>query len=568
MSTMEICPEESVIAAWLGGEIDEDIAESIGDHVDGCETCFGRTTRLEANPDGIAQFLQDAVAEAPPEVTGDLLPSRYPQTLQNIGEYKVIERLGSGGMGAVFVAMHGRLRRSVALKVLSERSANDQRAIARFNREMEVVGRLNHPNIVQALDAGEADGTNYLAMELLNGADLSRVLTSSKTLSVPDATEIARQAALGLNYAHDRGMIHRDVKPSNLMLARENDGRTRVKILDLGLAIIQESAPDAELTDAGQLMGTLEYMAPEQTEDTHSVDHTADIYALGSTLYRMLVGHVPFSGEVWNTPAKRLKGLLNHDAPGIRETRPDLPDELITLIDSMLKRDVTDRPRSMREVAEALLPFSITHKISELPGIASSTASVATTHGIHSAFDDTQRTVRTTVEPVAAKWAKPGLIVAVCLIAILSFPALSAIRSWMATAPSVSDADRTDEVRTTTPDAPKDTSVRVKASQGLIGLWSFENSDDGLNRDLSGHARHGTMTGSPAKSAGAPIPDNKTSQEFGHKGGETTISHHETLSCPDTMSIAFWLRRGHAYNRAEIPIIEKQGSFTVAIVGA
>ena len=571
MSTTPGCPAEPVIAAWLSGDIDEDLAESIGVHVDECETCSSTTTRLEMHSQGIAKFLRDAVAEGSPKATGAFLPERYPKSGKRIGDYQILERLGGGGMGSVFRAMHVRLRRDVALKVLTERSASDERAIARFSREMEVVGRLNHPNIVQALDAGEVDGTNYLAMELLNGADLSRVLAGRATLSIADATEVARQAALGLSYAHERGMVHRDVKPSNLMLACENDGRTRVKILDLGLAMMQEATPEAELTDAGQLMGTLEYMAPEQTEDTHSVDHTADIYALGSTLYRMLVGHVPFTGDAWNTPAKRLNGLMHQEAPGIGGLRDDLPDDLVALIDSMLERDPARRPANMNDVAEALLPFTNTHNLRALPGIASTHASVAPTHGIQNAFDDTQPTVLIAEPPrEATKWTKAALIVASCLIVVLAIPAASAIRSWLGSVPASTAPDRTQPTPTDSTEPAKPFAAKLRASEGLIGLWAFESSDDGMGRDLSGHGLHATITGSLQESPNAPIPQGTTSLCIGRSGSMATIPDDPILHTPNALTIAFWLRNRQPFDSESAPIIDKSsesGGFAVSLSG-
>ena len=189
----------------------------------------------------------------------------------------------------------------------------DGGAVARFQREMKAVGRLEHPNIVRAMDAGEVDDTHFLVMEYVPGIDLSDLSRRIGPMQIADACELVRQAAVGLQEAHEHGMVHRDIKPSNLILAqpRRRQEMPSVKILDLGLALLSEAlSPDQQgLTTTGQMMGTLDYMAPEQGGDSHQVDIRADVYSLGATLYKLLCGEAPFGAAKYDTPVKKLVAL-------------------------------------------------------------------------------------------------------------------------------------------------------------------------------------------------------------------------------------------------------------------
>lgn len=285
---------------------------------------------------------------------------------RQIGAYQIEELLGKGGMGAVYRATHSRLKKDVAIKLLQSDMLCSDRVLARFEREMEAVGKLEHPNVVQALDAGEASGCSFLIMELVRGTDLGRIATDGKSLSTANACEIVRQAAVGLQYAHDRGLIHRDVKPANLMLTMDVQGTPVVKVMDLGLALVTEGESVSQLTDQGQLMGTLEFMAPEQAMQETRVDHRADIYALGATLFRLLTGTVPFEGPEYNTPVKRLHGLTNSKAPSIATRCSDLPSGLTELVDRMLSRYPAERVLSMGEVARSLSSFAAGHDLTSL----------------------------------------------------------------------------------------------------------------------------------------------------------------------------------------------------------
>ena len=177
---------------------------------------------------------------------------------------------------------------------------------------MKAVGKLSHVNIVGAHDAGEIDGTHFLVMEYVDGLDLSNIARRLGQLPIPDACELVRQAATGLQHAYKHELVHRDIKPSNLMLTPEG----QVKILDLGLALLDgTSGENNELTSTGQMMGTLDYMAPEQGMDSHTVDIRADVYSLGATLYKLLTGTAPFAGTQYDTPVKKMMALATAGGP-------------------------------------------------------------------------------------------------------------------------------------------------------------------------------------------------------------------------------------------------------------
>jgi len=280
--------------------------------------------------------------------SGILAPKR-------LGEYKLLEKLGQGGMGVVYKALHTELERIVALKVLSVGRVDDDRAVARFKREMKAVGRLDHPHIVRAHDAREIDGTPVLVMEYVDGLDLGELVHRLGRLPATEACELVRQAALGLQCAHEHGLVHRDVKPSNLVLS----SRAEVKVLDLGLARIHASrTPGKEMTSVGEAMGTPEYMAPEQVSDSHSVDIRADVYSLGCTLYTLLAGRPPFSGPDYTSAYDTMTAHVHHPPPPIGEFRDDLPDELVAILDRMLAKKPDQRFLVPQEVADALAPLA------------------------------------------------------------------------------------------------------------------------------------------------------------------------------------------------------------------
>jgi serine/threonine protein kinase len=266
----------------------------------------------------------------------------------SMGNYDILDRIGAGGMGTVFKARHRRMKRVVALKVLSREVAQTERFAQRFQREVETIARLYHPNIVMAYDADEGADGPFLVMEFIDGRDLDSEVAKAGPLPVADAVECVIQAARGLEYAHARGIVHRDIKPANLL----RDAEGVVKVADLGLARLNAAdGGSTSLTQAGMVVGTAQYMAPEQAVDSGQVDHRADIYSLGCTLYYLLAGSSPYRA------ASIMAMLLKHrDAPipDLCEARPDIPPELHTVFRLMVAKAPEDRYPSMAEVVRDL----------------------------------------------------------------------------------------------------------------------------------------------------------------------------------------------------------------------
>jgi serine/threonine protein kinase len=289
-----------------------------------------------------------------------------------IGQYQLLERLGSGGMGTVFKARHLRLKKLVALKVLRFDSQHDEHLSARFSREIEAIGQLHHPNIVQAYDAGEAAGISYLAMELVAGRDVETHCRSLGQLPWRSACEIIQQAALGLQHAHERGFLHRDVKPSNLLVSSEGV----VKVADLGLARLTR-AETGSLTDAGFIVGTPDYISPEQSRGGE-LDARSDLYSLGCTLYRMLAGVVLFPPPDFDTRAKKMSAHAERSARPLAELRDDLPPGVLSLMDRLLAKDPDQRPASAAALAAELRGLTAGHGLSELTAQISLTEDLPT----------------------------------------------------------------------------------------------------------------------------------------------------------------------------------------------
>jgi hypothetical protein len=255
-------------------------------------------------------------------------------------------------MGTVYQAYHTRLKRWVALKVLAPHRQVDSHAIARFHRETEVAGQLEHSHIVRATDAGEDGGVHFLVMELVDGLDLAKLVARCSPLSVPDACELTRQAAVGLQVLHEHGMVHRDIKPSNLMLTAAG----QVRILDLGVALLRDGRPglEQELTASGMMLGTADYMAPEQWSDTRRVDIRADLYSLGCSLFKLLSGKAPFAQYAETT--RKMSAHTEEPVPSLE--RQDVPAEVLEVLHRLLAKRPEERFATPVEVAAALRPFT------------------------------------------------------------------------------------------------------------------------------------------------------------------------------------------------------------------
>ena len=239
------------------------------------------------------------------------------------------------------------MNRTVALKLLPESLGGSPESVERFRREVQALARLSHPNIVAVHDAGDADGTHFYVMDLVEGDDLTRLVREQGPMPVEPALDCILQAARGLEYAHAQGVVHRDVKPSNLIL----DHHGTLKLLDLGIARIQplpEQASDHDLTRTGCVLGTVDYMAPEQAINTRRADHRADIYSLGCTLYFLLTGQPLFAGE---TVMERIVAHREHSAPSLRKACPAAP----AWLDAVFRKMVAKRPEDRYPSVTALV---------------------------------------------------------------------------------------------------------------------------------------------------------------------------------------------------------------------
>jgi serine/threonine protein kinase len=292
-----------------------------------------------------------------------------------LGSYVLLERLGEGGMGQVFKARNWKLGQVVALKVIRKERVAHPDAVRRFQREIRAAAQLNHPNIVRAFDADAVDGAHFFVMEYVEGTDLSKLVKQHGPLPVAQACDYVRQAALGLQHAHERGLIHRDVKPHNLLLTKGDV----VKVLDMGLARLTHGG-DGELsstmTEEGAILGTPDYMAPEQTLDSHTADVRADLYSLGCTLYYLLAGRVPFPGS--NLGEKLMKHQLREPQP-VEQLRSDVPPAVATVVRKLMAKQPEDRYQTPAELAAVLhaplrpKPAPLAPRPAEFPPLGGST---------------------------------------------------------------------------------------------------------------------------------------------------------------------------------------------------
>jgi hypothetical protein len=355
-------PKTEEWAAFASGQMSEDIAEEFSRHLAGCEAC---RTVVEALPEDTLLSLlrkpslpEESTSASPAPKTE---PPAMPPALAGNDRYEVLELLGSGGMGAVYKAQHRRMERLVALKVISPSLVNRPEMVARFGREVKAAARLTHPNIVTAYDADQVGETHFLVMEFVEGISLAQQVQQHGPLAVAQACDYVRQAALGLQQAYEQGMVHRDVKPHNLM--RTPAGQ--VKILDFGLArfvretaparaaATPESGPPGLLTETGTLMGTADFVAPEQAADPGGADVRADVYSLGCTLYYLLAGHPPFPE---GTALDKLIAHAERTPRPLTELRGDLPPQLARVVQRMMAKAPADRYQTPAEVAAALAP--------------------------------------------------------------------------------------------------------------------------------------------------------------------------------------------------------------------
>jgi serine/threonine-protein kinase len=296
----------------------------------------------------------------------------------NLGPYRLIDIIGEGGMGLVFKAYHQRLNRFVALKTIhSDVKEKHPDSLKRFRREAQAAAQLAHPNVVVLYEEAEIGGINFLAMEFVEGTDLHRMVQQQGVLPIPIACEYIKQAAAGLQHAHEAGLIHRDIKPSNLLVTHLNKGKSSglrrravgpmsptpppsnrpngvgtVKILDMGLARPTEAFDDESmLTQAGSVIGTPDFIAPEQARDATTVDHRADLYSLGCTFYFLLTGRAPFPDGT--SVEKLLKHQKESPIP-VEQIRRGVPVEVVQVVNRLMEKNVNTRFQSAQEVVDRL----------------------------------------------------------------------------------------------------------------------------------------------------------------------------------------------------------------------
>jgi serine/threonine protein kinase len=372
------CPSRSELLAFVSGHTSHAESQPIDAHVSSCQRCLDAIERLEDRSDLVVQALAAMPETADDEqefqrLHDELLSqstmtdvgrvaarngswcdtSQSPPLPSQLGAYELLNEIGRGASGAVFRARHVKLDREFAVKVLHSYRRADAHSAAHFLREMRAVGALNHPHIVRATDAGEDQGFEYLVMEYADGVDVSEIVRRLGALAPADACEIARQAALGLQNAHDHGLVHRDLKPSNLLLTSAG----QIKILDLGLVA---ASPDPALLPEAPWnrfpRGTADYMAPEQWNDFHNVDHRADQYSLGCTLFKMLTGSAPYQSSSVACQSK-MRAHVSGKIPQLGAAC-NAPPQLERLMSRLLAKRPEDRYGSAAELLVDLAPLA------------------------------------------------------------------------------------------------------------------------------------------------------------------------------------------------------------------
>jgi WD40 repeat protein/tRNA A-37 threonylcarbamoyl transferase component Bud32 len=372
-------PSCADVEAFALGNLDDGALAAVGAHITGCPAC--QECAAAASGDLFVELLRRAHARMVPQtdpLSRDVGPAQTPAPaaawtvtmspapasdvprpepgavapadLSHHERYRVVRLLGEGGMGSVYEAEHRVLERAVALKVIHRAYTANPAAVERFRREVRAAALLSHPNIVTTHDAEDAGGTLFLVMEYVEGVSLDRLVREGGPLPVAEACAYVRQAGQGLQHAHERGMVHRDVKPDNLI--RCADGT--VKVLDFGLAALTAERGGG-LTDTNVLMSTPDFMAPEQAEDPRTADGRADVYSLGCTLYYLLAGSVPFPAE---TSLQKILAHREKPVPSLRQVRPEVPPALARVMTRLLAKKPEDRYQTPGEVAAALEPFT------------------------------------------------------------------------------------------------------------------------------------------------------------------------------------------------------------------
>ena len=356
------CPTQAKLKSLSLGQLPEEQSDVMLLHLESCETCQEAISQIDGGEDTFVRQIKSAGAEVAGEFESErgcqvavtralaalaiaedgVSKSGIPNVPNSIGEYDIVKPLGQGGMGHVYLGRHTKLSRPVAIKFIADHRRWDQTMHQRFASEMRLIGGLKHPNIVIAHDAREVDGLAVLVTEYIDGMTLSEILKRTGKLDKADACKIVGEVCKALTYIDSKSLVHRDIKPSNIMI----DADGLVKLLDLGLARLQETDETADFTATGQAMGTADYVAPEQVIDSRNVDIRSDIYGLGCTFYKLLSGRAPFADNHSTAFAK----MSAHVSETPDSLSGDVPSVLVKLVDKMLHKAPADRPQSPDDV--------------------------------------------------------------------------------------------------------------------------------------------------------------------------------------------------------------------------
>lgn len=409
-------PNRSELESFVNGQLSDDEQRRVEDHVVDCAACCDTLRSIPHDIEVERMRMVDAASslgetmERPavgepavdesmaggPLSGGVAIPSQLaiPIELVEHPRYRIVKQLGAGGMGVVYQAEHRLMERRVALKIINAKFVNSEVAIERFRLEVKAAARLSHRNIVAAFDAEQAGDSHFLVMEFIDGVSLSELVRRRGKLSVLHACNYVSQVAHGLQHAYENGMVHRDIKPQNLMRTPKGT----IKILDFGLARFArqqtEKADETGLTGNNVALGTPDYIAPEQARDSRNADIRADIYSLGCTLYYLLAGRVPFPN---GSALDKVIAHCEHEPTPLDALRNDLPNEVINTVVRMMEKAPEERFQRPADVIEVLKPFSRpATSVAEPEGISTS----VTEDGTGAAAEDTLAGFNATLVPL------------------------------------------------------------------------------------------------------------------------------------------------------------------------
>jgi serine/threonine protein kinase len=461
--------------------LDDASAKEVQSHLESCPDCRKNAAALSGDDSsGRLRAAEGQGTTVPFNVPG------VPPELAASRQYQVIRELGRGGMGVVYLAKNLRMDRMEVLKVVSKDLLDKPGAAERFLREIRSAAKLSHDNVVKAYSSPEVGDLLLFAMEYVEGEDLAKVVKEHGPLPVPNACFYAHQAAQGLQHAFEHGMVHRDIKPHNLILSRQGKKHV-VKILDFGLAkATREKGTEHELTGAGKMLGTPDYIAPEQTLDAASADIRADMYSLGCTLYYLLAGAPPFKGK---SLFEILQAHISTEAKPLNEVRPEVPAELAAVVAKMMAKEAGQRYQKPIEVAQALAPFikagavgrtsSPSTNLATKPTAPTSPARQETLLEGSMTATETRSRSRTSPQmemegpPVAKPPVKKWLIGAGVAGGVL---VLGLVGLWAAGIfkGSAKDGNTKDE-KTTQDKSPSDNGEPPRATEGFVSLFNGKN---------------------------------------------------------------------------------------------